>query len=135
MIYTRTLSFIAWAVTTLWSRTLKVQHVNREVPDRLAAEGRNVIYAFWHDSMFLLPYTHRNSGVVVMVSESRDGDIAAGTLRHFGFEVVRGSSKRKGNRALIALINSLRRGRSVAIAVDGPRGPRHEAKEGAVFAA
>jgi lysophospholipid acyltransferase (LPLAT)-like uncharacterized protein len=72
---------------------------------------------------------------MIMVSESRDGDIAARTLRNFGFEVVRGSSKRKGCRALIGLITGMRQKRSVAITVDGPRGPRHEAKEGAVFLA
>jgi lysophospholipid acyltransferase (LPLAT)-like uncharacterized protein len=135
MILTKTLSFLVWAVVTLWSRTITVLQVNREVLDRYNAEGRNVIYAFWHDSMFLLPFTHRNSRVVIMVSESRDGEIAAGTLRRFGFQVVRGSTKRKGHSALIGLINSMRRGRSVAIAVDGPRGPRHETKQGVVFLA
>jgi lysophospholipid acyltransferase (LPLAT)-like uncharacterized protein len=135
MIRAKILSFLAWVVITLWSRSLKVHLVNKNTPDRLAAEGRNVIYAFWHGSLFLLPYTHRNSGSTIMVSESRDGEIMARMLRHFGFEVIRGSSKRKGNRGLIGLITSMRKGKSVAIAVDGPRGPRHVAKEGAVFLA
>jgi lysophospholipid acyltransferase (LPLAT)-like uncharacterized protein len=135
MIRAKILSFIAWVVVMLWSRSLKILRVNRDVHGRIAEEGRNVVYAFWHDSMFLLPYTHRNSGIVIAVSESRDGDLAARMLRHFGLEVIRGSTKRKGNRALIGLINNIRRGRSVAIAVDGPRGPRHEAKAGAVFLA
>lgn len=135
MLFDKILSFIAWAVIVLWSSSLKVRLVNKNTPDRLAAEGRNVIYTFWHDSVFLLPFTHRNSEVVIMVSESRDGEIAARLLSRFGFEVVRGSSKRKGNRALISLIASLRQGKSIAIAVDGPRGPRHRAKEGALFLA
>jgi lysophospholipid acyltransferase (LPLAT)-like uncharacterized protein len=135
MEYAKSLSFIAWAVVTLWTRTLKVRIVNGAIPSRLAVEGRNVVYAFWHGSTFLLPATHQDSGIVVMVSESRDGEIAARMLGHFGFEVVRGSYRRKGNRALIALINRMRRGRSVAITVDGPRGPRHAAKQGVVFLA
>jgi len=135
MIHARGLSFAAWAVVSLWSRTLKVRFVNRDIPDLISAEGRNVIYAFWHGSLFLLPYTHRNSGHVIMVSESRDGEIMARMLKHFGFEVIRGSSKRKGHRALIGLINSIRKGKSVATAVDGPRGPRHKVKEGVVFLA
>jgi lysophospholipid acyltransferase (LPLAT)-like uncharacterized protein len=129
------LSYIAWAVISLWSRSLRVRTEGRHVHDLLVRDGRNVIYAFWHDSMFLLPAAHRGSGVVIMVSESRDGEIAAGMLRLFGFEVARGSSRRGGARGLIHLISQLRRGKSVAIAVDGPRGPRHEAKEGALFLA
>ena len=135
MILDRILSFIIWAVVSLWSRSLKVRFVNRNMPERLTEEKGSVIYAFWHDSVFLLPYTHRNNGAVIMVSESRDGEIAAGVLRRFSFTVVRGSSKRKGHRALIGLVSGLRRGKSVAVVVDGPRGPRHEAKEGAIFLA
>jgi lysophospholipid acyltransferase (LPLAT)-like uncharacterized protein len=126
---------MSWAVISLWSRSLKIRKVNRNIPVRLFAEGKNVIYAFWHDGVFLLPFTHRNSEAVIMVSESRDGEIAAGVLRRFGFTVVRGSSKRKGQRALIGLVSCVRQGRSVAIVVDGPRGPRHEAKKGAIFLA
>jgi lysophospholipid acyltransferase (LPLAT)-like uncharacterized protein len=72
---------------------------------------------------------------MIMVSESKDGEIATEILKHFGYEVVRGSSKRRGSRALINLCDGMRKGKSVAITVDGPRGPRHEAKEGAVFLA
>lgn len=135
MIYTKGLSFAVWAVFSLWSRSLKVHFVNRDISDRIFAEGMNAIFAFWHGSLFLLPYSHRNSGSVIMVSESRDGEIMVRMLKHFGFEVVRGSSKRKGHRALIGLINSIRQGKSVATAVDGPRGPLHKVKKGVVFLA
>jgi lysophospholipid acyltransferase (LPLAT)-like uncharacterized protein len=128
-------SSLAWGLISLWSRSFKIRFVNRNLPDRLAAEKRNVIYAFWHSNLFLLPYVYRNSGIVIMVSESKDGEVVTGILRHFGLEVVRGSSKRKGTRGLIGLFRNLQKGRSVAIAVDGPRGPRHEVKEGVVFLA
>ena len=135
MIIAKTLSFIGWAVLSLWSRSLRVRIVNRDMTARFVSPEKKVIYAFWHGSVFLLPYTYRNSGVVIMVSESRDGDLASSMLGHFGFDVIRGSTNRRGNRALISFINSLRSGRSVAIAVDGPRGPRHVAKAGALFLA
>ena len=131
----KSLSCIAWAVISLWSRSLKVHQKGRHAHDLLVRDGRTVIYAFWHDSMFLLPAAHRNSGIVVMVSESRDGEIMARLLKLYGFDVVRGSSKRKGHKALLALVHRMQRGKSVAFAVDGPRGPMHEVKEGAVFLA
>ncbi len=135
MMRAKILSFIGWALISLWSRTVRMQFVNKSVPDGLASEGKNFIYAFWHGRQFLLFHSHRHTGVVINASESRDGEIQAGILRRFGFNVVRGSSKRKGERALLGLVDGLRSGRNVAIAVDGPRGPVYEAKQGVAYLA
>src|SRR5512141_1175829 len=135
MLRARILSFIGWIVLSLWSRTLQIQFVNREIPDRLASEGKNVIYAFWHGRQFMLFHTHRNTGIVIPASESRDGEIQARILKRFGFDVVRGSSKRKGERALLGLVDGLRKGKSIALAVDGPRGPLYEVKQGVTYLA
>jgi lysophospholipid acyltransferase (LPLAT)-like uncharacterized protein len=112
-----------------------MKKINGEIPERLRSEGENLIYAFWHGRQFLLFHIHRNSGVVIPSSESRDGEIQARILKRFGFGVVRGSSKRKGERALLGLVDSLRHGKDIALAVDGPRGPLHEVKEGVVYLA
>jgi lysophospholipid acyltransferase (LPLAT)-like uncharacterized protein len=112
-----------------------MRFVNRETPDRLAAEGKNFIYAFWHGRQFLLFHSHRKTGIVIPASESRDGDIQAGILKRFGFDVVRGSSKRKGERALLGLVDGLRKGKNIALAVDGPRGPLYEVKQGVTYLA
>jgi len=135
MVRSKVLSFIAWMFISLWSRSINIHFVNRGIPEGFAAEGKNIIYAFWHGEMFLLFHTHRNSGILIPASESRDGDVMAGLLRRFGFGVVRGSSRRKGYKALLGLINGMRNGKTVGISVDGPRGPLHEVKEGAVFLA
>ena len=129
------ISFIVWILVSLWSRTIKVRYVNKNIRERLAAEGKNAIYAFWHGSIFLLPHTYRNANMLIPASESRDGEIMARLLKNFGFDVVRGSSKRKGHKALLGLIAGIRRGKNVAIAVDGPRGPRHQVKEGVLYLA
>jgi hypothetical protein len=135
MIRARLFSFLGWLVLSLWSRTVRMRFVNRAVPDRLEAQGDNFIYAFWHGRQFLLFHSHRDTGIVIPASESRDGEIQAGILKRFGFEVVRGSSKRKGERALLGLVDGLRKGKNLAIAVDGPRGPVYEAKQGVAYLA
>ena len=135
MFRARLLSFIGSIVLSMWSRTVRIQFVNKAVPDRLASEGKNVIYAFWHGRQFLLFHSHRNTGIVIPASESRDGEIQARILRYFGFDVVRGSSKRKGDRALLGLVDRLRKGKNLALAVDGPRGPIYEAKQGVTYLA
>jgi lysophospholipid acyltransferase (LPLAT)-like uncharacterized protein len=135
MFRARLLSFIGSIVLSVWSRTVRIQFVNKAVPDRLASEGKNMIYAFWHGRQFLLFHSHRNTGIVIPASESRDGEIQARILKSFGFDVVRGSSKRKGDRALLGLVDRLRKGKSLALAVDGPRGPIYEAKQGVAYLA
>lgn len=131
----RILSFIGWFVISLWCRTLRIRFVDRDIPENLTAEGKNFIYAFWHGRQLLLLYGHRGSGYVVPSSESRDGEIQAGILRRFGYDVVRGSSRRKGERALLGLVNALRKGTCIALAVDGPRGPIYEVKQGITYLA
>lgn len=135
MIRAKILSFIAWAMISLWGRTASIRIEKRGIPERLKAEGKGYIFAFWHGDLFLLTYSHRGSGALIPASESRDGEIMARLLKRFGYNVVRGSSKRKGARAAIGLIDGLRKGGHPAIAVDGPRGPLHEVKGGIVYLA
>jgi lysophospholipid acyltransferase (LPLAT)-like uncharacterized protein len=135
MLRAKILSFIVWSFIWLWSSTIRTRFVNREIPDQLGQEGQNFLYAFWHGRQFLLFYTHRNTGVIIPASESRDGEIQAAVLSRFGFDVVRGSSKRRGDRALLGMVDGLRKGKRVAIAVDGPRGPVYVVKPGAIYLA
>lgn len=135
MFRSKFLAFIGWIVISIWSRTVRTTFVNRDIPLGLRAEGGNIIYAFWHGRQFLLFHNHRRGGIVILASESRDGEIQAGILRRFGFEVVRGSSKRKGARALLGLVEGLKMGKDVAFAVDGPRGPIYEVKQGVTYLA
>ncbi|MFA5073033.1 MAG: DUF374 domain-containing protein [Nitrospirota bacterium] len=131
----RIISRIAWAILLLWSKTIKFQFVNGKVPEPACTEEDNAIYAFWHGTMVLMCQAAQGSGILIPVSESRDGEIMARLLKNFGFAIVRGSSNRKGHKALRALISSMRKGKKVAIAVDGPRGPRHKVKIGTMFLA
>jgi lysophospholipid acyltransferase (LPLAT)-like uncharacterized protein len=131
----RLLGRIAWLVVVLVNWSIRVRFVNREPIDRLLRSGEPVIYAFFHGDMTPLLHVYRNSGILIPASESRDGDIMARLLMNCGFTVARGSTKRKGHRALRGLIRGMRRGETVAISVDGPRGPLHEVKPGVVYLA
>ena len=53
-----------------------------------------------------------------------------------GFNVCRGSSNRKGAvSGTLKLLSKLKEGENIAIMVDGPRGPLHEVKSGAIVLA
>lgn len=129
------LSCIGWLLISLWGRSVRTIFINRAIPEKIAAEGKNYIYAFWHGRQFLLLYNHKKAGIILPSSESRDGEIQARILKRFGYGVVRGSSKRKGDRALLGLVDGMRKGKTIALAVDGPRGPIYEVKQGITYLA
>jgi lysophospholipid acyltransferase (LPLAT)-like uncharacterized protein len=132
-IWERISARIIWAIILLWSKTIRFRMLNNEVREQFIARGENCIYAFWHGSLLMLIQSHHDSGFLVPVSESRDGEFIARVAKNFGFDVASGSSKRKGSRALLTLISRMRTGKNVGITVDGPRGPLHKVKEGALF--
>ena len=98
-----------------------------------------VIICFWHNRIlgitlaFLRQYPHRaRKGVNVLTSASRDGEILAEVMRRLGMAAVRGSSSRRGSRAMRELIDLIESGYDVAITPDGPRGPRYAFGPGAI---
>ena len=93
------------------------------------------IHALWHDCIYLSIYFWRQRRIVYMTSRSFDGEYIARFLQRFGFGAVRGSSSQGGARALIEMARLVRQGIQVGFTVDGPRGPRHVAKPGAVILA
>ena len=93
------------------------------------------IICFWHNQIFLGTYFFRNRGIVVMTSQSFDGEYIARFIQRFGYGAARGSSTRGGIGALVEMIKLMRLGCAAAFSVDGPRGPRHVVKEGALLLA
>jgi lysophospholipid acyltransferase (LPLAT)-like uncharacterized protein len=120
----------------LWGSTLRFSRTNYQAMTSMEEQGQSIIFALWHDELFPLTYLHRNEGVVAVVSSSKDGELLARVMEGLGFGTVRGSSSRKGLKAMLAALKEVRtKGRHVVLTVDGPRGPRHQAKPGAVFLA
>jgi lysophospholipid acyltransferase (LPLAT)-like uncharacterized protein len=115
--------------------TIRWETTGMECLTSVTTAGRQPIYCLWHDRIFAGTYFLRNRGIVVITSQSLDGEYIARFLKRFGFGTVRGSSSRGGVRALVEMIRSMRRGLSMAFTVDGPRGPRYVAKTGPVILA
>jgi lysophospholipid acyltransferase (LPLAT)-like uncharacterized protein len=99
-------------------------------------EGEACVYVLWHGRLLPCSYYNRHRGLATLISQHRDGDHIAGVVeRWWGFHAIRGSSSRGGSSALRQIVRTLRRGTSVAITPDGPRGPRQKMKTGPVIAA
>ncbi|PIE51499.1 hypothetical protein CSA37_10850 [Candidatus Fermentibacteria bacterium] len=91
---------------------------------------KQVLYGFWHGVQLPLLYTHRNMGIRIMISRSRDGSVVSDVCSRMGYSPVRGSSSRGGMEAARELIRALRTGVPGAITPDGPKGPAHQVKKG-----
>jgi len=126
--------FIARGVTAL-CRSLKITTQNSEAIEKLKSEKQNFVLAFWHGTMLLPWYLHGNPSFAALTSKSKDGDLLAKILRKWNYEVVRGSSSVGGDVALGIMIDYTKNNYSLAITPDGPRGPRHKFKAGAVITA
>jgi lysophospholipid acyltransferase (LPLAT)-like uncharacterized protein len=116
---------------------LRAEGVDALAPSWTAA--RPLIYCVWHGRILMVPWlnarlrrSHGARTVSVLASRSRDGGLIGGYARRFGLDVVRGSSSRGGAPALRALVMALQQGRDVALAPDGPRGPRGQLGSGVV---
>lgn len=92
--------------------------------------GKNLIYACFHqDDLSCLPY-FAGKNIIILISQSKDGQILASAVEHMGYQTVRGSSHRGGVAGLLALMKKCKEGYSLTIAVDGPKGPIYKVKEG-----
>jgi lysophospholipid acyltransferase (LPLAT)-like uncharacterized protein len=117
------------------ARTWRIRVVNGGHLLDLRKTGRPFIFALWHGHLLPLLWHHRGQGVLVLISEHRDGEMVAQAAESLGYGLIRGSTTRGGDRALISLVRELKAGHEVAITPDGPRGPAETFAPGALVAA
>ncbi len=111
------------------SRTWTVDEIDRQHLE----EGQSHpgwLATMWHGRMLVPLPAYRDQSLRVLVSPSDDGELAALLLRRFGYEIIRGSSNKSPARALREMLRELKRGGSIVITPDGPRGPRHSMNPG-----
>jgi lysophospholipid acyltransferase (LPLAT)-like uncharacterized protein len=115
--------------------TLRFRVEGGEHWEEASRGNRLPIYTFWHDRIFPGTYFFRRRRIVIMTSRSFDGEYIARFIQRFGYGAVRGSSTRGAVGALVELARLVRAGCPAGFSIDGPRGPRHVAKMGALLLA
>lgn len=124
----------AYYVMSVLKKSLRIKIVkNPEMePDQA------YLVAFWHGKQFMpsvCSIPGHKTPIGVLVSPSRDGAMLAVFLERMGYEIVKGSSRDSGTRALLQIKQRVEQGSCMGFAVDGPIGPIHEIKPGIVFLA
>jgi lysophospholipid acyltransferase (LPLAT)-like uncharacterized protein len=131
----RLLDRIFYVLIGLIGRTVRFEIAGAENLKKIEGDGRIPIYAFWHNRIFLATYYFRNRGIVVITSQSFDGEYIARFIQRFGYGAVRGSSTRGGVGALVEMIRLMKQNLPMGFTVDGPKGARYAAKTGAILLA
>lgn len=124
-----------YSLIKIIGKTIKFEVEGWENFSQVESENRIPIYATWHNRIFSSIYFLKNRKIVVLTSQSFDGEYIARFIQRFGYGAVRGSSTRGGVGALVEMIRLMRQGLSMCFTVDGPKGPRYEAKTGALLLA
>jgi lysophospholipid acyltransferase (LPLAT)-like uncharacterized protein len=124
--------FLAALVIRFLHRLIRVESIGEDHVRLLWNEQKLVIIAFWHDQLLLMVKGYHGPQAKILISASKDGELIARTMEHFGQGAVRGSSSRGGRAAFRAMVELAREPFDLVFTPDGPKGPRHQVKEGVV---
>ena len=113
-------------------RTLRVEIRNDGPVRELLRSRKPFVLVFWHGSMTFPWWYMRRKHASALVSMSKDGQILASLLKAWGYRVIRGSSSRGSREAMSLMRQTITEGYVLCVTPDGPRGPYHEMKMGAV---
>jgi lysophospholipid acyltransferase (LPLAT)-like uncharacterized protein len=131
----RLIGWIGFIIISSIGRTMRWHTQGDSHLDAIYKSGNRAIFTCWHGRIFPATWYWRNRGIAVMTSLNRDGETIAHCIKRFGYAAPRGSSSRGGLRALAEMSREIRRGHDCGFTVDGPRGPKYEAKQGPVLLA
>jgi lysophospholipid acyltransferase (LPLAT)-like uncharacterized protein len=122
---------LASLIIRLLHMTLKIETLFEERVKPFWENDKRVILAFWHGRLLMIPFCYKGKGIKLLISQHKDGELLARTMKWFGYDTVRGSSTRGGMAAMKTMIRSIRES-DIAITPDGPKGPKYIVQEGTV---
>ncbi len=130
-------SFLASSYIRLVFRTGCWTQVKFEIPLKYLQSKKPFITCFWHSRLLLLPYAWpgEENTFFMLISAHKDGRLISKTVQHFGIKTIAGSTKRGGAQALVEMVRLSKRGKTIGITPDGPKGPGFHVSEGTVMTA
>ena len=128
-------------LNTFWWTCRVEKIIGDEHAQALVDKGDPIIPCYWHQmhvfgSWYMRNLQKRGLKIGFLISPSVDGEILTKIVESWGAVSVRGSSNRTGAKALKDMYNTIIKDRvSPVTTSDGPTGPIHEFKQGAVMLA
>lgn len=128
-------------ITSFWWTCRVEKIIGDEHTQKLLEKGEPIIPCYWHQmlifgSWYMRKLQKRGLKIGFLISPSVDGEVPARIVQSWGAVAIRGSSNRTGARALKDMYNTIMKDKvSPVTTSDGPTGPVHEFKQGAVMLA
>ncbi|WDP88427.1 MAG: lysophospholipid acyltransferase family protein [Desulfobacter sp.] len=117
----------------LLAATYRVRIVDPENEQDILNNKGQLVYASWHQRFFPgITFFSSRRPIAIMISRSRDGEMAARAVNILGWHAVRGSSSKGGKEALAQIKALTQQGYKVGHIVDGPQGPFGTVKPGLI---
>jgi lysophospholipid acyltransferase (LPLAT)-like uncharacterized protein len=123
---------LAYWYIRLLKATVRREYLNREAVDRAGRMAETQIYVFWHSRLVFIRFAWFGDKGVVLQSRHRDSRMLGRVMSRFGLDQAWGSSTRGGTSAVREVLRRMKDGYDVAIAPDGPRGPRRRVQPGVI---
>lgn len=120
---------------TIIGLSCKTKWHGKEHLDRLREQDQSWIYSTWHNNVATGAWAIRHQNIGIMISDSKDGEFITRCVEKFGNYGIRGSSSSGSTKATRGALKALRKGNSIAVTPDGPRGPKYELQAGVLWLA
>ena len=128
-------------ISSFWWTCRVEKIIGDEHAQKLIDNGEPIIPCYWHQmhifgSWYMRKLQKRGLKIGFLISPSVDGEVPAKIVESWGAVAIRGSSNRTGARALKDMYNTITKDKvSPVTTSDGPTGPVHEFKQGAIMLA
>lgn len=128
-------------IASFWWTCRVEKIIGDEHAQKLIDKGEPIIPCYWHQmhifgSWYMRKLQKRGLKIGFLISPSVDGEVPAKIVESWGAVAIRGSSNRTGARALKDMYNTITKDKvSPVTTSDGPTGPVHEFKQGAIMLA
>ena len=123
---------LVYYIIMLIKLTLKIEIIGKENME----EDKPYVLALWHNkvvaTVLALGFIKKRAG---LASPSADGELISVPLEKLGYKMIRGSSGKNSVKGLVQLIKAVKEGYTIGTPLDGPKGPRFEAKQGMMYVA
>ncbi len=131
------LFYLLYWIFLFITKTIKTNVVGVEQIEDNWAKGNNAVFCTPHHALLALfagivAAKSKIPPVVLLASLSDDGELISKLLKKFGFEMIRGSSRRGAQKAMRELVINGKSGKNLGIAFDGPKGPPLIPKRGLI---
>ena len=128
----KAISFIGRCVFQLLFLLNKVKIHGEDNLLQLAKAGKPIMVCVWHGRLLFPSWYIRlkMTNLHAIASHHSDAEIMARILKHWGYSLIRGSTRQGGKAVVQKMADVFKNGGIVAVTNDGPKGPPKIAKAG-----